>query len=128
MMGNSKLKISAATTDEEFEQVSMALGVDVDELKSTLVFVEKIAYEAERLKVPPSAAANAAVSFISGCIHNNTPEHMWEDLHLLMANGLLAQVGKGIDAEGQLQSEPQSMELDPHDGAVFHPSSATKPH
>lgn len=128
MMGDPKLKISAATTDAEFEQASMALGVDVDELKSTLIFVEKIAYEAERLKLPPSAASNAAVSFISGCIHNNTPEELWESLHLLMANGLLAQVGKGIDEQGQLQSEPQHMELDPHDGAVFHPSSTTKPH
>ena len=127
-MSDPKLKISAATTHAEFEQASMALGVDVDELKSTLIFVEKIAYEAERLKLPPSAPSNAAVSFISGCIHNNTPEEMWERLHLLMANGLLAQVGKGIDEQGQLQSEPQHMELDPHDGAVFHPSRTTKPH
>ena len=69
-----KFTLSAATTDEEFEAASIQLGVDVDELKSTLIFVEHVAHEAERLDLPPNAAANAAVSFISGCIHSNTPE------------------------------------------------------
>ena len=105
-----KFSLSAATTDEEFEAASMQLGVDVDELKSTLVFVEHVAHEAERLELPPNAAANAAVSFISGCIHSNTPEALWRDLHLLMANALLAQVGSGIDKMGQLQESPQHAE------------------
>ena len=86
------------------------MGVDVEELKSTLVFVEHLAREAERLELPPNAAANAAVSFISGCIHSNTPEALWRDLHLLMANALLAQVGCGIDKMGQLQESPQHAE------------------
>ncbi len=105
-----KFTLSAATTDEEFEAASIQLGVDVDELKSTLVFVEHVAHEAERLGLPPNAAANAAVSFISGCIHSNTPEALWRDLHLLMANALLAQVGCGIDKMGQLQESPQQSE------------------
>jgi len=105
-----KFTLSAATTDEEFEAASMQLGVDVDELKSTLIFVEHVAHEAERLSLPPNAAANAAVSFISGCIHSNTPEAIWRDLHLLMANALLAQVGCGIDKMGQLQDSPQQAE------------------
>ena len=105
-----KFSLSAATTDEEFEAASMQLGVDVDELKSTLVFVEHVAHEAERLELPPNGAANAAVSFISGCIHSNTPEAIWRDLHLLMANALLAQVGCGIDKMGQLQDSPQQAE------------------
>ena len=105
-----KFSLSAATTDEEFEAASMQLGVDVDELKSTLVFVEHVAHEAERLELPPNAAANASVSFISGCIHSNTPEAIWRDLHLLMANALLAQVGCGIDKMGQLQDSPQQAE------------------
>ena len=105
-----KFTLSAATTDEEFEAASIQLGVDVDELKSTLVFVEHVAHEAERLDLPPNAAANAAVSFISGCIHSNTPEALWRQLHLLMANALLAQVGCGIDEMGQLQESPQRSE------------------
>ena len=106
-----KVTLSAATTDEEFETASIQLGVDVEELKSTLVFVEQLAREAERLELPPNAAANAAVSFISGCIHSNTPEAIWRDLHLLMANALLAQVGCGIDKEpGQLPETPQAPE------------------
>ena len=105
-----KVTLSAATTDEEFETASIQLGVDVEELKSTLVFVEHVAHEAERLDLPPNAAANAAVSFISGCIHSNTPEALWRDLHLLMANALLAQVGCGIDKMGQLQESPQHAE------------------
>ena len=105
-----KVTLSAATTDEEFEAASIQLGVDVDELKSTLVFVEHVAHEAERLDLPPNAAANAAVSFISGCIHSNTPEALWRQLHLLMANALLAQVGCGIDEMGQLQESPQRSE------------------
>ena len=105
-----KFTLSAATTDEEFEAASIQLGVDVDELKSTLVFVEHVAHEAERLDLPPNAAANAAVSFISGCIHSNTPEALWRDLHLLMANALLAQVGCGSDKMGQLQESPQRSE------------------
>ena len=105
-----KFTLSAATTDEEFEAASMQLGVDVDELKSTLVFVEHVAHEAERLDLPPNAAANAAVSFISGCIHSNTPEALWRHLHLLMANALLAQVGCGIDEMGQFQESPQRAE------------------
>ena len=106
-----KVTLSAATTDEEFETASIQLGVDVEELKSTLVFVEHLAREAERLELPPNAAANAAVSFISGCIHSNTPEAIWRDLHLLMANALLAQVGCGIDKEtGQLTETPQAPE------------------
>ena len=114
-----KFTLSAATTDEEFEAASMQLGVDVDELKSTLIFVEHVAHEAERLSLPPNAAANAAVSFISGCIHSNTPEALWRDLHLLMANALLAQVGCGIDKMGQLQDSPQ--QADPQ----FQASSTT---
>ena len=105
-----RFTLSAATTDEEFEAASIQLGVDVDELKSTLIFVEHVAHEAERLSLPPNAAANAAVSFISGCIHSNTPEALWRDLHLLMANALLAQVGCGIDKIGQLQESPQRSE------------------
>ena len=106
-----KFSLSAAPTDEEFEAASMQLGVEVDELTSTLVFVEHVAHEAERLELPPNAAANAAVSFISGCIHSNTPEAIWRDLHLLMANALLAQVGCGIDKEtGQLTETPQAPE------------------
>ena len=105
-----KFTLSAATTDEEFEAASIQLGVDVDELKSTLVFVEHVAHEAERLDLPPNAAANAAVSFISVCIHSNTPEALWRQLHLLMANALLAQVGCGIDEMGQLQESPQRSE------------------
>jgi len=105
-----KFTLSAATTDEEFEAASIQLGVDVDELKSTLIFVEHVAHEAERLDLPPNAAANAAVSFISGCIHSNTPEALWRQLHLLMANALLAQVGCGIDEMGQLQESPQRSE------------------
>ena len=105
-----RFTLSAATTDEEFEAASIQLGVDVDELKSTLIFVEHAAHEAERLSLPPNAAANAAVSFISGCIHSNTPEARWRDLHLLMANALLAQVGCGIDKMGQLQESPQRSE------------------
>ena len=105
-----KFTLSAATTDEEFEAASIQLGVDVDELKSTLIFVEHVAHEAARLDLPPNAAANAAVSFISGCIHSNTPEALWRQLHLLMANALLAQVGCGIDEMGQLQESPQRSE------------------
>ena len=105
-----RFTLSAATTDEEFEAASIQLGVDVDELKSTLSFVEEVAHEAERRSLPPNAAANAAVSFISGCIHSNTPEALWRDLHLLMANALLAQVGGGIDKMGQLQESPQRSE------------------
>ena len=105
-----KFTLSTATTDEEFEAASIQLGVDVDELKSTLIFVEQVAHEAERLDLPPNAAANAAVSFISGCIHSNTPEALWRQLHLLMANALLAQVGCGIDEMGQLQESPQRSE------------------
>ena len=105
-----KFTLSTATTDEEFEAASIQLGVDVEELKSTLVFVEHVAHEAERLDLPPNAAANAAVSFISGCIHSNTPEALWRDLHLLRATALLAQVGCGIDKMGQLQESPQHAE------------------
>ena len=105
-----RFTLSAATTDEEFEAASIQLGVDVDELKSTLIFVEHVAHEAERLDLPPNAAANAAVSVISGCIHSNTPEALWRQLHLLMANALLAQVGCGIDEMGQLQESPQRSE------------------
>ena len=115
-----KFTLSAATTDEEFEAASIQLGVDVEDLKSTLVFVEHVAHEAERLDLPPNAAANAAVSFISGCIHSNTPEARWRDLHLLMANALLAQVGCGIDKMGQLQASP------PHAAPLF--SASPKPH
>ena len=105
-----KFTLSAATTEEEFKVASLTLGVDVEELKSTLVFVEHVAHEAERLELPPNAAANAAVSFISGCIHSNTPEALWRQLHLLMANALLAQVGCGIDEMGQFQESPQRSE------------------
>ena len=115
-----KFTLSAATTDEEFEAASIQLGVDVDELKSTLIFVEHVAHEAERLDLPPNAAANAAVSFISGCIHSNTPEALRRQLHRLMANALLAQVGCGIDEMGQLQESPQRS--DP----LF--SASSKPH
>tara|TARA_R100001086_G_scaffold51165_1_gene22725 strand:- start:586 stop:960 length:375 start_codon:yes stop_codon:yes gene_type:complete len=105
-----KFTLSAATTEEEFKVASLTLGVDVEELKSTLVFVEHVAHEAERLELPPNATANAAVSFISGCIHSNTPQELWRELHLLLANALLAQVGCGIDEMGQLQDSPQQAE------------------